>query len=86
MMITIKCPKCNTEGKMSLVDTNYNGPYKCWSCRALYTLKVHNDAVESMEPLSQEDYDKAHPQKPAFNMNIGNARSQVDRNRGGNLF
>jgi|GEM_PF-6051543 len=84
MMITIKCPKCTTEGKMSLVDPNYNGPYKCWSCRALFTLKIHNDAVESCEPLSQEEYDKAHPAKPAFNMNISNARSQADRNR--NLF
>jgi len=58
MMITIKCPKCTTEGKMSLVDPNYNGPYKCWSCRELFTLQIQNDVVVSCEPLSQEEYDR----------------------------
>ncbi len=83
MMLTIKCPKCTTEGKMSLVDPNYNGPYKCWKCRELFTLKVQNDAVLSLEPLSQEEYEKTPPPKPAFNMNISNARSPRDS---GNRF
>jgi len=83
MMLTIKCPTCGVDGKMSLVDPNYDGPYKCWSCRALFTLKIHNDTVESCEPLSQEEYDKAHPPKPAINMTIGDTRSSGDdRNTG----
>lgn len=79
MMLTIKCPKCATEGKMSLVDPNYNGPYKCWSCRALFTLQIKNDEVVSCEPLSQEEYDKAHPAKPTINMDVGRARGMTDR-------
>ena len=73
-MITIKCPKCTTEGKMSLVDPNYDGPYKCWKCRELFTLRIQGDAVVSCEPLSQEEYDKTHPPKAPSNMNISNAR------------
>ena len=74
MMLTIKCPKCTTEGKMSLVDPNYNGPYKCWKCRELFTLKIQNDVVTSCEPLSQEEYDKQHPPKPANDMDVLRAR------------
>ena len=59
---------------MSLVDPNYNGPYKCWSCRELYTLQIHNDTVDSLTPLSQEEYEKTHPAKPPSTMNISNAR------------
>lgn len=65
MMMTIKCPKCGVEGKMSLVDPNYKGPYKCWSCRQMFTIQIHNDAVESCEPLSQEEYDKLYAPKPS---------------------
>mgnify|MGYP001583434156 FL=1 len=59
---------------MSLVDPNYNGAYKCWSCRELFTLQIQNDVVMSCEPLSQEEYDKQHPLKAPSNMNIQNAR------------
>lgn len=81
MMLTIKCPKCNVEGKMSLVDPNYKGPYKCWSCRELFTLDVKSNAVVSLEPLSQAEYEKTHPPKPSFNMNVGNARDISNKNR-----
>ena len=74
MMITIKCPKCGVDGKMSLVDPNYNGAYKCWRCRELFTLKIQNDEVTSCEPLSQEEYDKQHPPKPANDMDAMRAR------------
>lgn len=83
MMISIKCPKCTMEGKMSLVDPNYNGPYKCWSCRALFTLQIKNDEVVSCEPLSQEEYDKAHPPKPPINMNVQDARNNTGNTRRG---
>ena len=81
MMMTIKCPKCSVDGKMSLVNPDYHGPYKCWSCRQLYTIDIKNNAVVSCEPLSQEEYDKAHPPKPSFDMNVGNARNISNRNR-----
>ena len=58
MMIKIKCPECGIEGSMSLLESSYEGPYKCWKCRALFTIRLKNNQLESCEPLSQEDFEK----------------------------
>ncbi len=58
MMIKIRCPECGTEGSMSLLESSYEGPYKCWKCRALFTIRLKNNELESCEPLSQEDFEK----------------------------
>ncbi len=58
MMFKIKCPKCNTEGSFSLADASFEGPYRCWKCRELFTLKIENNELKSCEPLSQEEWDK----------------------------
>ncbi len=58
MMIKIKCPECGIEGSMSLLESSYEGPYKCWKCRALFTIRLKNNRLESCEPLSQEDFEK----------------------------
>lgn len=58
MIVKIKCPKCGTEGSLSLVESNYQGPYRCWKCRELFTLKLENHELKSCEPLSQEEFDK----------------------------
>jgi hypothetical protein len=55
MMITIKCPKCGIEGSQSLVDPDYEGPYRCWKCRELFTIKIVNNEVKSCEPLTEEE-------------------------------
>ncbi len=57
-MIKIKCPECGIEGSMSLLESSYEGPYKCWKCRALFTIRLKNNELESCEPLSQEDFEK----------------------------
>ncbi len=58
MMIKIRCPECGTEGSMSLLESSYEGPYKCWKCRALFTIRLKNNELESCEPLSQEEFEK----------------------------
>jgi len=55
MMITIKCPKCGTDGSQSLIEPNYQGPYRCWKCRELFTMKIENNKVVSCEPLTEEE-------------------------------
>ena len=57
-MIKIKCPKCEVEGSMSLADLRYEGPYKCWKCRELFTIILEDNELKSAEPLSQEEFDK----------------------------
>ena len=54
MMITIKCPSCGTEGSQSLLEPNYRGPYRCWKCRELFSIRIENNEVMSMEPINEE--------------------------------
>ena len=58
MMIEIACPSCGTEGSLSLADPAYEGPYKCWKCRALFSLSIADGKLKSCEPLSQEEFDR----------------------------
>ena len=58
MMFKIKCPKCGAESNISLVEPNYEGPYKCWKCRELFTITMENNEIKSCEPLSQEELDR----------------------------
>jgi len=58
MIVKIKCAKCGTEGSLSLSDPSYQGPYRCWKCRALFTIKMENNELKSCEPLSQEEFEK----------------------------
>ncbi len=57
-MITITCPKCNTDSKLSLIQSSYEGPHKCWKCRELFTIKIENNELKSCEPLSQEEFER----------------------------
>jgi hypothetical protein len=58
MLVKIICPECNTEGSFSLVESSYEGPYRCWKCRALFTIRMENGELKSCEPLSQEEFEK----------------------------
>lgn len=58
MIVKIKCTKCGTEGSLSLSDPSYQGPYRCWKCRELFTIKMENNELKSCEPLSQEEFEK----------------------------
>ncbi|MFC1967388.1 hypothetical protein ACFLV2_01940 [Chloroflexota bacterium] len=57
-MIEIKCPACGKAGSMMLAQDRYQGPYRCWKCRELFTLDMDNSGVKSCEPLSQEEFEK----------------------------
>ena len=58
MIVKIKCAKCDTEGSLSLSDPSYQGPYRCWKCRQLFTIKMENNELKSCEPLGQEEFEK----------------------------
>lgn len=58
MLVKIKCPECDTEGTISLVEPSYQGPYRCWKCRQLFTIKLEDNELKSCQPLSQEEFDK----------------------------
>ena len=58
MLKKIKCPACQIEGTMSLVELDYIGPYRCWKCRALFTVEIKNDELVSYKYLSEEELKK----------------------------
>jgi hypothetical protein len=57
-MIKIKCPKCETEGSMSLAQSSYQGPYRCWKCKELFNIHIEGKELKSCEPISQEEFEK----------------------------
>jgi hypothetical protein len=54
-LIEIECPDCQSIGKMSLAQTLYEGPYRCWKCRSLYKIVLANDKLQSIEPITEEE-------------------------------
>ena len=57
-MVEIKCPKCKTDGSLSMIQPDYQGPYRCWKCRELFTIEIENKELKSCEPISQEELDR----------------------------
>lgn len=58
MLLKIKCPACQTEGSLSLLEPDYEGPYKCWKCRELFTIVLKKNKLTSCEPLTEEEFQK----------------------------
>jgi hypothetical protein len=58
VIFKIGCPECKTEGSFSLADSVYQGPYRCWKCRALYTILIEDGELKSCEALTQEEFEK----------------------------
>jgi transposase-like protein len=58
MLFKIVCPECKTEGSFSLSDRRYQGPYRCWKCRKLYTVLIEDEELKSCEPLTDEEFQK----------------------------
>ena len=48
---------------MSLVESSYEGPYRCWKCRALFTIRLKNNELIFCEPLSEEELQKQQEMK-----------------------
>jgi len=57
-ILKVKCPSCETEGSLSLLEADYEGPYRCWKCRGLFNLKIEDNEVKSFAPLSEEELEK----------------------------
>jgi hypothetical protein len=65
MQITIKCPACNTDGSFFVAKNVFQGPFRCWKCKELYTIKVKDGNLQQCDPLTQEDFEKAKAAKEA---------------------
>jgi acetyl-CoA carboxylase beta subunit len=65
MQISVKCPACNSDSSFFFAKSVFQGPFRCWKCKALFTLKAKNGEIQLLEPLSQEDFDKQKAAKVA---------------------
>jgi hypothetical protein len=64
-MIEIRCPNCDAIRKMSLIQEIYEGPYRCWKCRSLFTVVIANEKLQSWQPLSEEEFEKWQAEQEA---------------------
>ena len=55
MLVKITCPKCNSEGTISLLDANYQGPYRCWKCRELFMIALEDNKLIDCQPLTEDE-------------------------------
>ena len=65
MLVKFKCPKCNIENSLSLADVTYQGVYRCWKCRELFTIRIEDNELKDCQSLTQEEFDKQQEQLDA---------------------
>jgi transposase-like protein len=58
MLTKIKCPKCGSEGTFSLSDPIYDGPYKCWSCKEMFRVRIEDKVLKACEPMTADQLAK----------------------------
>ena len=56
VIIKIRCKKCDAETRLSLVDSSYDGLFRCWKCQQPHIFVVENDEIKYFKPLSDEEY------------------------------
>ena len=64
-MFEIECQNCQAIGKLSLVQPLFEGPYRCWKCRSLFTIVIANKKLQSCTPLAEEDFSKWQEEQEA---------------------
>jgi hypothetical protein len=65
MQVNIKCQACNTDSAFFIAKDVFQGPFRCWKCKALFTVKARAGDLESCEPLAVETFEKAKADKAA---------------------
>lgn len=58
MLVTIKCPECETDGRFSVVEKAYEGPYKCWKCRQLFYIELEGKDLKSCRLLDDAEFQR----------------------------
>jgi len=57
-MLRMQRPNCDSEKSLSLVQADYEGPYRCWKCRALFRIRIEDEELLSCEPMSEEEFEE----------------------------
>lgn len=54
----IQCPGCGMKTGFLLTQSTYEGPFRCGECRELFTIRIEDKELKSIEPLSEEEFEK----------------------------
>jgi len=54
-MIIIQCPSCGTKTCLSLIERSYQGPFRCWQCKAEFIIVIDHEKLKSCKPITKEE-------------------------------
>ena len=54
-MAFIACPGCGEEIKVFLIESRYEGPLKCASCKGLFRVRIEGEHLEAWEAMTEEE-------------------------------
>jgi hypothetical protein len=57
-MMSMICPSCQAESKLSFIGDSYEGPRRCWKCHELFMITIRNNTLISCRPMSQEEFER----------------------------
>ena len=63
----IKCLGCGMKTGFLLTQSTYEGPFRCGECRELFTIRIEDKELKSIEPLSEEEFEKGEQVKSLDN-------------------
>lgn len=54
-MFAVQCPKCGVSTSVSLAESTYEGPFRCWKCKAPFLVRIEDEGLKYCEPTSEEE-------------------------------
>ncbi len=57
-MFALRCPSCSNNTFLSLADSGYEGPFRCWRCKGLFMVKIENEELKSCKPMTEDELER----------------------------
>lgn len=54
-MFVMQCPECGVSTSISLAELTYEGPFRCWKCKAPFLVRIEDEDLKSCKPISEEE-------------------------------
>lgn len=51
----IACPQCGERIRLFLIESKYEGPLKCASCKGLFKVRIEGEQLKAWEPMTEEE-------------------------------
>jgi len=63
--INIRCPGCSAVTSFSLIEPRYEGPFRCWKCRATFIATIENGDLKSSRHASEDEFEQYEKSPPS---------------------